>query len=79
MPFIGPFARDYMIKHLGFVYDVTTTFLSCASEAFHLTESFPMSKDAVRVVMEELNKEIEKAEGYLSILNDTFPEIVRAI
>ncbi|CAD8153221.1 unnamed protein product [Paramecium pentaurelia] len=79
MPFIGPFARDYMIKHLGFVYDVTTTFLSCANEAFHLTESFPMSKDAVRVVMEELNKEIEKAEGYLSILNDTFPEIVRAI
>ncbi|CAK77260.1 unnamed protein product (macronuclear) [Paramecium tetraurelia] len=79
MPLIGPFARDYMIKHLGFVYDVTTTFLSCASEAFHLTGTFPMSKDAIRVVMEELNKEIEKAEGYLGILNDTFPEIVRAI
>lgn len=54
MPFIGPFARDYMIKHLGFVYDVTTTFLSCSSEAIHLTDSFPMGKDAVRVVMEEL-------------------------
>lgn len=36
MPFIGPFAREYMIKHLGFVYDVTTTFISCADETLTL-------------------------------------------
>ena len=68
-----------MIKHLGFVYDVTTTFLSCANEVLHLTDSFPMGKDAVRLVMEEVQREIDKAEGYLGILNDNFPEIVRAI
>lgn len=68
-----------MIKHLGFVYDVTTTFLSCSNEVLHLTDSFPMGKDAVRLVMEEIQREIDKAEGYLGILNDTFPEIVRAI
>lgn len=79
MPLIGPFARDYMVRHLGFVYDVTTTFLSSASEAMHLTDSFPMGKDAIRVVMDELSRELDKAEGYLGILNDTFPEIVRAI
>lgn len=38
-----------------------------------------MGKDAVRIVMDELSREIDKAEGYLGILNDTFPEIVRAI
>ena len=38
-----------------------------------------MGKDAVRVVMDELSREIDKGEGYLGILNDTFPEIVRAI
>ena len=38
-----------------------------------------MGKDAVHIVMDELTRDSEKAEGYLGILNDTFPEIVRAI
>jgi len=38
-----------------------------------------MSGHAVRFVMEELINEINKAELYLSNLNDQFPEILRAI
>lgn len=68
MPFIGAFAREYMIKHLGFVYDVTTTFITCSNETLTLSESFPMAKDAVHIVMEELTKDIEKAEAYLGIV-----------
>lgn len=38
-----------------------------------------MNKSAVKVIMEELKTEINKAELYLGSLTDTFPEVIRAI
>jgi hypothetical protein len=38
-----------------------------------------MNGHAVRFVMEELVNEIDKAELYLTNLNEQFPEILRAI
>ena len=38
-----------------------------------------MNKAAVKLIMDELRNEIVKAEIYLGSLNDTFPEVIRAI
>lgn len=38
-----------------------------------------MNKSAVKLIMDEVRTEINKAELYLASLNDTFPEIIRAI
>jgi hypothetical protein len=64
---------------LGFIYDVTTTFIQCANEALILIQHLPVDKNALTLVMEEIQNEINKAELYLSNLHDTFPEILRAI
>ncbi|CAD8098564.1 unnamed protein product [Paramecium primaurelia] len=77
--FLGGYAQQYITKHLGFVYDVTTTFISCASEVLTLQQHMPMNKGAVKLIMDELRNEITKAEIYLGSLNDTFPEVIRAI
>lgn len=79
MSFVGKFAQYYITKHLGFIYDVTTSFIACANEVLTLQQHFPMNKSAVKIVMEEILNEINKAELYLGSLNDTFPEIIRAI
>lgn len=34
--FIGPYAQQYITRHLGFVYDVTTSFIACANEVISL-------------------------------------------
>ncbi|CAD8090636.1 unnamed protein product [Paramecium primaurelia] len=77
--FLGGYAQQYITKHLGFVYDVTTTFISCANEVLTLQEHMPMNKNAVRLIMDEIRTEINKAELYLGTLTDTFPEVIRAI
>jgi hypothetical protein len=64
---------------LGFIYDVTTTFIACANEAVILIQHLPVNKSAIRVIMEEIQNEIDKAELYLSNLHQNFPEILRAI
>jgi hypothetical protein len=66
-------------RHLGFIYDVTTTFIQCAHEALILVQHLPVDKTALALVMEEIQHDINKAEIYLSNLHDTFPEILRAI
>ncbi|CAD8069778.1 unnamed protein product [Paramecium sonneborni] len=76
---IGYFAREYLIRHLGFVYDVTSTFIICADEALKLSIHFPMNKEAIQIIQEELKKNIEKAHTYFSTLNGNFPEIVRIL
>lgn len=38
-----------------------------------------MNKNVVHIIMEELRTEINKAELYLGSLNDTFPEVIRAV
>ena len=38
-----------------------------------------MNKGAVKLIMDEIRNEITKAEIYLGSLNDTFPEVIRAI
>lgn len=38
-----------------------------------------MNKGAVKLIMDELRNDINKAEIYLGSLNDTFPEVIRAI
>lgn len=58
---------------------MTTAFISCANEVITLQHHMPMNKSAVRMVMEELRGEINKAELYLGSLSDTFPEIISAI
>ncbi|CAD8109667.1 unnamed protein product [Paramecium sonneborni] len=76
---IGYFAKEYLIRHLGIVYDVTSTFIICADEAIKLSENFPMNKEAIQVIQEELKKDIEKAHAYFGTLNGNFPEIVRIL
>lgn len=77
--FIGYFAREYLIRHLGLVYDVTSSFIICAEEALKLADNFPMSKEAISIIQEELKKDIEKAQAYFGTLNGSFPEIVRIL
>ncbi|CAK93443.1 unnamed protein product (macronuclear) [Paramecium tetraurelia] len=76
---IGFFAREYLIKHLGLVYDVTSSFIICAEEALKLADNFPMNKEAISIIQEELKKDIEKAQTYFGTLNGSFPEIVRVL
>ncbi|CAD8193501.1 unnamed protein product [Paramecium pentaurelia] len=76
---IGYFAREYLIKHLGLVYDVTSSFIICAEEALHLADNFPLNKEAISIIQEELKKDIEKAQNYFGTLNGSFPEIVRVL
>ncbi|CAK89999.1 unnamed protein product (macronuclear) [Paramecium tetraurelia] len=76
---IGYFAREYLIRHLGLVYDVTSSFIICAEEALKLADNFPMNKEAISIIQEELKKEIEKAQSYFGTLNGSFPEIVRVL
>lgn len=47
---IGFFAREYLIKHLGLVYDVTSSFIICAEEALKLADNFPMNKEAISII-----------------------------
>lgn len=77
--FIGRYAQQFITQHLGFIYDVTTSFIACANEAMLLIQHLPVNKSAIRVIFEEIQSEIDKAELYLSNLQSNFPEVLRAI
>ena len=77
--FIGRYAQQFITQHLGFIYDVTTTFIACANESMMLIQHLPVNKSAIKIVFEEIQSEIDKAELYLSNLQSNFPEVLRAI
>ena len=76
---IGRFAKSYITRNLRFIYDVTTTFITCGKEALHLLESLPVSKGAIKAIADELNAEINKAIKHHKDLHSNFPEVIRAI
>lgn len=76
---IGRFAKSYITRNLRFIYDVTTTFITCGNEAMHLLESLPVNKNAIKAIAEELQNDITKAETHLNELHANFPEVLRAI
>lgn len=44
-----------------------------------LIQHLPVNKSAIKIVFEEIQSEIDKAELYLSNLQSNYPEVLRAI
>ena len=46
------------------IYEITTTFISCAEEAKEQLHDIPLSEESVQTLIEEVNLEVKKAEDY---------------
>jgi hypothetical protein len=74
---IGPTARSYITRHLAFIYEVSTAFIVCSEEAREAVHDLPIPKENIHKVTDELSHEINKAEEYISMLSESFPDIIR--
>lgn len=76
---IGSFAKRFIANHLAFIYGVVTAFVSVCDEIIDMESSIPLSRYHIRTVMDEFEKNKLEATNYIVQLEDTFPEIIRAI
>lgn len=44
-PIVGNMAKNYMTRHLAFIYEVSTTFIICCKEAKEILDEFPIKKE----------------------------------
>ena len=55
---IGRLTSNYITQHLAFIYEVTTTFITCAKEARELCLDIPINVELVRPILREIEREI---------------------
>ena len=67
------------MRHLAFIYEITTTFIICAYETKTFLREMPLSDRITSEVASEIEGEILKAEFYIADLQDNFPGILRNI
>lgn len=73
---IGPLAKKYVANHLSFLYQVVTTFIIIAEEVIEHHEDIPLSKEHIKVVVEELEKNRIDANNYIISIQDQFAELI---
>lgn len=76
---IGSFAKNYITKHLAFIYEVSTGFTICAHECIELQRESPLKKDELEKILFELQRQINLVEDYITLLSKTFETIMPAI
>ena len=53
--FIGTFASGFITRHLAYIYEVTTTFITCTQEAKEMQRELPISAENKNKIYEEIN------------------------
>ena len=76
---IGLFARKSIVHHLSFLYQVITTFVIIAEEVIEHQSDVPLSKEHIKVVVEELEKNKCDASNYVISLQDQFSDTIKNI
>lgn len=61
------------------MYEVTTSFITCAHETEELLHNFPLGQEYINKVNGELKSQVNDAYKYISDLQIKFPEIIKAI
>eukprot|EP00331_Platyophrya_macrostoma_P017204 CAMPEP_0176462354 /NCGR_PEP_ID=MMETSP0127-20121128/35212_1 /TAXON_ID=938130 /ORGANISM="Platyophrya macrostoma, Strain WH" /LENGTH=690 /DNA_ID=CAMNT_0017854245 /DNA_START=324 /DNA_END=2396 /DNA_ORIENTATION=- len=76
---IGRFAKKYIADHLSFLYQVVTTFVIIAEEVIEHQGDVPLSKEHIKVVIEELEKNKNDASNYVISVQDQFSDTIKNI
>ena len=76
---IGKLAQREITRHMSFVYEVTTAFITICGEILELEQSIPLSKHHIQSVLEEIEKNRSDADNYILDLQGNFLEIIQAI
>jgi len=76
---IGKLAKRYITRHMSFIYEVTTAFITVCGEILELDQNIPLSKHHIQAVLEEIEKNRSDADNYVLDLQGNFLEIIKAI
>jgi len=76
---VGKLAKRYITRHMSFIYEVTTAFITVCGEVLELEQKIPLSKHHIQAILEEIEKNRSDADNYILDLQGNFLEIIKTI
>jgi len=76
---VGKLAKRYITRHMSFIYEVTTAFITVCGEILELDQNIPLSKHHIQSILEEIEKNRSDADNYILDLQGNFLEIIKVI